>query len=182
MWASEEQAASIVTAGGVIAYPTEAVYGLGCDPLDQAAVMRLLAIKQRPVDKGLILLAGETAQLQDWVLASEMQWRQMSARWPAPVTFLVTPSANVPDWIKGKHDKVAVRVSGHPGARRIALLARTPIVSTSANLAGKDAHRFAEALHEELGSQLDGVVRGECNISDRPSTIIDLETGRIVRE
>lgn len=182
MWVSLSEAAGIVTSGGVIAYPTEAVYGLGCDPLNQQAVMRLLAIKQRPVHKGLILLASHTDQLKTWVDATPEQWQQMDAKWPAAVTFLVTPTAKVPAWITGEHPKVAVRVSGHAGARAIAQQANTPIVSTSANLAGEDAYRLAGDVAKALGSLLDGVVQGDCNISDRPSTIIDLETQQIIRQ
>src|SRR5690606_23762591 len=181
MWLSVQQAAASIGAGGVVAYPTEAVYGLGCDPLNQAAVLRLLAIKQRPVSKGLILLADSSEPLRDWVNASSAEWQQMEARWPGPVTFLVPVSARVPDWIKGEHDKVAVRVSGHPLARELARAAGMPIVSTSANRAGAAAHRNAEPLEAELGAELDGVVRGECNISDRPSTIIDLASQTIIR-
>lgn len=181
MWLSVQQAASCLRAGGVIAYPTEAVFGLGCHPLDEAAVMRLLAIKQRPVEKGLILLADNSAQLRDWVQASDAEWQQMEARWPGPVTFLVPISPKVPAWIRGDHAKVAIRVSGHPLARELARLADTPIVSTSANRAGAEAHRHDEGLAAELGAELDGVVRGECHISDRPSTIIDLATQTVLR-
>lgn len=181
MWLSVEDAATKIGTGGVVAYPTEAVFGLGCDPLDHAAVTRLLAIKQRPESKGLILLADSSEQLRAWVQASAEEWQCMEARWPGPVTFLVTPTDKVPVWIKGEHAKVAVRVSGHPLARELSRRAGTPIVSTSANLAGKEAHRQAQALADELGGLLDGIVAGECNISDRPSTIIDLATQAVLR-
>lgn len=182
MLASVKQAVEIVGRGGVIAYPTEAVFGLGCDPLNQAAVERLLAIKQRPQSKGLILLAASTQQLKSWIVASPQQWQQMNARWPAAVTFLVTPTPKVPAWIKGGHDTVAVRVSAHPLARQLALATNTPIVSTSANRSGQPAHRHAAELVVDLGTELDAVVDGACNISDRPSTIIDLESGKILRK
>lgn len=181
MWLSVQQAAARIGAGGVVAYPTEAVYGLGCDPLNEAAVTRLLAIKQRPLEKGLILLADSSEQLRDWVIASRAEWRQMQARWPGPVTFLVPVSAKVPAWIKGAHETVAIRVSGHPQARALARAAGLPIVSTSANRAGAVAHRNAEPLAAELGMELDGIVQGACNISERPSTIIDLASQTIIR-
>lgn len=181
MWLSVEKAAQRIRDGAVVAYPTEAVFGLGCDPCNEAAVMQLLAIKQRPVNKGLILLAGSCEQLHDWVQASAADWQKMQARWPGPVTFLVPASKRVPAWIRGDHASVAIRVSGHPLARQLALAAATPIVSTSANLAGCDAHRYQQSLAAELGAQLDGIVAGDCNISTRPSTIIDLASNTVIR-
>lgn len=181
IWLTLSDAAAQIQAGGVIAYPTEAVFGLGCDPLNETAVRRLLAIKQRPEEKGLILLADDAAQLSGWVTASEDDWQTMQARWPGPVTFLVPVTPKVPRWITGKHRKVAVRVCGHPLARELALAANTPIVSTSANLAGEPSHREAGPLHQQLGNQLDGILPGECNLSDHPSTIIDLETRAVIR-
>jgi L-threonylcarbamoyladenylate synthase len=129
----------------------------------------------------LILLADNSEQLRDWVLASDEEWQQMEARWPGPVTFLVAVSSKVPVWIKGEHNKVAIRVSGHPLARKLACLAGMPIVSTSANRSGVAAHRNPEPLEAEMGDELDGIVHGECNISDRPSTIIDLASQTIIR-
>lgn len=181
MWLSVDAAARQIRGGGVVAYPTEAVFGLGCDPANQTAVMRLLAIKQRPVSKGLILLAGTSEQLHGWVQATATDWQKMQARWPGPVTFLVPACECVPAWVRGDHASVAVRVSGHPLARQLALAAGTPIVSTSANLAGCDAHRYQQPLADELGAQLDGIVAGDCNISSRPSTIIDLASNAIIR-
>ena len=174
-------AADSIRAGGVVAYPTEAVYGLGCDPLDYRAVLRVLEIKGRPVEKGLILLAADAQQLHPWIDVTDAQLARMSEAWPGPVTFLVTPSPLVPDWITGRFDKVAVRVSGHPLARRLAALAGTPIVSTSANRAGQPSlkNRFQVARH--FSSQVDFIVTGQCNLAARPSTIVDLESGKVLR-
>ncbi len=181
MWSSIEETAAAIRQGGVVAYPTEGVFGLGCDPANEAAVQRLLHIKQRPLSKGLILLAASTAQLQGWIDASQTEWDTLQATWPAAVTFLVTPTSQVPDWIRGDHNKVAVRVCAHPLARQLAQIAATPIVSTSANLAGQPSLKEADAVQQQLGSQLDAVLFGECNISDKPSTIIDLATQRVIR-
>lgn len=175
------RAALKIRDGGVVAYPTEAVYGLGCDPLDYRAVLRLLAIKQRPESKGLILLAADAEQLRPWLAVDEAGWQTMEARWPGPFTFLATPSPLVPDWITGEFDRVAVRVSGHPVARRLAALAGTPIVSTSANVSGRPSTRNQFQVARQLAGEVDFIVTGQCNLADRPSTIIDLDTGKVIR-
>ena len=100
-------AAHIIRAGGVIAYPTETVYGLGCDPFDEDAVRRLLAIKQRPVEKGLILVASDLDQLDGLVHLDDAQRERLRQAWPAPVTYLLDATERVPAWIRGVHPKVA---------------------------------------------------------------------------
>ena len=113
------QAARAIREGGVVAYPTEAVYGLGCDPLNARAVDRLLAIKQRPMHKGLILLGADLDQLRPFVDLPEETLAPLKA-WPVGTTYLVPASSLVPEWIRGEHAKVAVRVSHHPLAARLA--------------------------------------------------------------
>ncbi|NUO77227.1 MAG: tRNA threonylcarbamoyladenosine biosynthesis protein RimN, partial [Lysobacter sp.] len=110
-------AAALLRRGGVLLYPTEAVWGIGCDPFDEAALLRLLAIKQRPVDKGVILIAGALAQfdgLLDWDALPADRRDAVLASWPGPHTWIVPATARVPRWITGAHDGVAVRVSAHP--------------------------------------------------------------------
>ena len=159
-------AAHIIRAGGVIAYPTETVYGLGCDPFDEDAVRRLLAIKQRPVEKGLILVASDLDQLDGL----------------APVTYLLDATERVPAWIRGVHPKVAVRVSAHPLARALVAAVGTPIVSTSANRAGRPPGRNRFQVGKALGGDLDFIVTGDCDPRGKPSTIIDLQSGRTLRD
>ncbi|EKF74303.1 Sua5/YciO/YrdC/YwlC family protein [Alcanivorax hongdengensis A-11-3] len=174
-------AADILRHGGLVAYPTEAVYGLGCDPFDEAAVMRLLAVKQRPVAKGLILLAADLPQLLPYIKVTAAQQAKLASSWPAPVTFLVEASERVPAWVRGEHAKVAVRVSAHPLARQLAALAGGPIISTSANISGRPSARNRFQVARQLGEQVDFVVTGDCDRASKPSTIIDLETGRTLR-
>src|SRR5688572_25705866 len=134
-----ENAARAIRDGGVIAYPTEAVWGLGCDPFDEAAVARLLAIKQRDVAKGLILVAGERAQfddLLDWSTLPAERLAAVEASWPGPNTWIVPATARVPRWITGAHHGVAVRVSAHPLVAALCGKLGGPLVSTSANRAG----------------------------------------------
>ncbi|KAF0808314.1 Sua5/YciO/YrdC/YwlC family protein [Alcanivorax xiamenensis] len=176
-----DTAARIVHAGGVIAYPTETVYGLGCDPFNREAVNRLLAIKSRPWRKGLIMVAADLSQLDGLVVLSDAERRQLSDIWPAPVTYLLPATPAVPEWVRGEHAKVAVRVSPHPLVRALARAVGTPIISTSANRAGQPPARNRFQVARVMGEELDFIVTGDCDPRARPSTIIDLETGRVVR-
>lgn len=177
-----DTAVRILRAGGVIAYPTETVYGLGCDPFDEQAVARLLRIKQRPVEKGLILIAADLAQLAGLVRLDREQRDHLESQWPAPITYLLPATPAVPTWIRGRHDKVAVRVSAHPVARALAAAAGMPIVSTSANRSGQPPARNRLNVTRRLGAELDFVVAGDTGPRGRPSIIIDLESGRVVRD
>ncbi|HAB87155.1 MAG TPA: tRNA threonylcarbamoyladenosine biosynthesis protein RimN, partial [Pseudomonas sp.] len=110
-----QQVARVVRAGGVIAYPTEAVWGVGCDPWDEDAVLRLLALKERPVEKGLILIA-DTVEQFDFLLDDlpERWLDRLAGTWPGPNTWLVPHRGRLPEWITGRHDSVALRVTDHP--------------------------------------------------------------------
>ena len=181
---SPNEAAAALRAGGVIAYPTEAVWGLGCDPFDEAAVLRLLAIKQRPVDKGLILIAGAAAQLDgllDWDRVPPARRADALAGWPGPNTWIVPATARVPAWITGAHDGVAVRISAHPLVVDLCAAFGGPLVSTSANLAGAPPAYARAALDPSLLARCDGVTTGETGGLAAPSTIRDARTGALLR-
>ena len=170
--------------GGVIAYPTEAVWGVGCDPLDETAVMRLLAIKQRPADKGLILVAGATGQfdgLLDWDALPTDRSEAVFASWPGPHTWIVPATGRVPHWITGAHDGVAVRVSAHPVVAALCAAFGRPLVSTSANLAGAAPAFDRGQLDMTLLKQLDGVCEGETGGLAAPTPIRDARTGTQLR-
>ncbi|MFC3608046.1 L-threonylcarbamoyladenylate synthase [Stutzerimonas tarimensis] len=175
------QAARVVQAGGVIAYPTEAVWGLGCDPWDGEAVLQLLALKARPMEKGLILVAENMAQF-DFLLHDlpEIWLDRLAGSWPGPYTWLVPHQNRLPTWICGQHDSVALRVSDHPLVRR--LCAQTgPLVSTSANPAGRPAARSRLRVQQYFGDSLDLVVSGALGGRRNPSLIRDLRSGDVVR-
>ena len=107
------QAVRALRHGGIIAYPTEAVYGLGCDPLNAAAVLRLLALKNRPMDKGLILIASDFQHLAPFVHAPDPDiMRRISATWPGPVTWLLPAKAETPTWLRGAHDTFDTALGG----------------------------------------------------------------------
>lgn len=146
---SLEQATAALRRGEIVAYPTEAVWGLGCDPFDAAAVQRLLALKQRPQAKGVILIAAGIEQLLPWIdLAGLPDARRVEllASWPGPHTWTVPCRESVPDWLRGEHDSLAVRVTAHPLAAALCRAFDGPLVSTSANLAGAPPARRVEEL------------------------------------
>lgn len=170
-------------AGGVIAYPTEAIWGLGCDPYNRAATYRLLQIKQRPVHKGLILVASSPDQLEP-LLASlnPTQLSRVLASWPGPTTWLIPDHHNcIPSWVKGMHSSVAIRVSAHPQVSAMCHHFGGPIVSTSANRAGASPAKTAIAVQKQMGNRLDGIFFGQLGDSHNPSTIIDAVTGQVFR-
>ncbi|MCL1551091.1 Sua5/YciO/YrdC/YwlC family protein [Xanthomonas nasturtii] len=182
---SPESAVAALTQGGVIAYPTEAVWGLGCDPRQQAAVLRLLEIKRRPVDKGVIVVASGVDVLRDWIDldALEPARRQaVLASWPGPHTWILPVTAQAPRWVTGEHDGLAVRISAHPLVAALCVAWGAPLVSTSANLAGGPPARSREALDPALLATIDGVVDGEVGALAQPTQIRDARSGQILRD
>lgn len=168
--------------GGIIAYPTEAVYGLGCDPNDAAAVLRLLDLKQRSWKKGLILIASHRHQLDPWLEPIGLSMEQeLEKCWPGPVTWLLPARPEVPVWLRGEHTTLAVRVTAHPQAAALCDVFGGAIVSTSANLAGHRAARSALQLQREMGEQIDYILHGEVGDQLKPTEIRDAATGRVVR-
>lgn len=175
-------AARVLHGRGVIAYPTEAVYGLGCDPLDGEAVAHLLALKRRSPAKGLILIAADRAQLAPYLLplSAELEAR-LDASWPGPVTWLLPARPEVPAWLRGAHDTLAVRVTAHPEAAALCRAFGGALVSTSANLAGRPPARSALAVRRSFRNTLDYILPGALGGASGPTEIRDGRSGRIVR-
>ena len=175
------RAARILYKGGIIAYPTEAVYGLGCLPDKRDAVYRLLLLKKRSVSKGLILVAAFPEQLEKYVYYPGASVRDMVlTSWPGPVTWLLPAKQGTPDWIKGSHTTVAVRVSGHPVVRALCREAGV-LVSTSANPEHKRPARTLRKVVEYFGHTLDYIVPGEIGGLAAPTEIRDAVSGDIIR-
>ena len=171
-----------IRSGGIIAYPTEAVYGLGCDPYHEQAVRRLLALKRRPARKGLILIAADFAQLEPFLQPlSPFDRAQLAATWPGPHTWLSPARPTTPSWLRGQHDTLAVRVTAHPLAAALCRACGYPLVSTSANLSGRPPARSALAVRRQLGRQLDYILAGPVGGAAQPTTIRDLRTGLRIR-
>ncbi len=177
-------AAALLTRGGIIAYPTEAVWGLGCDPRNQAAVLRLLALKQREIGKGLILVAADVAQLAPFVDPAALDPAQRDAvlaTWPGPHTWIMPAAAGAPRWITGEHDGIAVRVSAHPVVAALCDAFGGALVSTSANPAGAPPPKTLEAFDDALLAGIDALVPGDTGGFDRPTGIRDARTGDALR-
>ena len=171
-----DEARALIQAGRVIAYPTEAVYGLGCDPFNQHAVDALLTLKQRSKSKGLIVLVSDWAQV--WPLIGDVPESELDAvkkTWPGPVTWIFPKSDLVPSWLSGEYAGIAIRMTAHPVAR--ALCEYAPIVSTSANLAGGEPARNFEVLDALFPEGVAGVVVGELGGDVTPSEIHDVLDG-----
>jgi len=171
-----------VARGGLIAYPTEAVYGLGCDPENGHAVRRLLALKARPERKGLILIAADWAQLEPYVQTLEpATMAAIHATWPGPVTWLLPARRETPRWLTGEHQTLAVRVTDHPLAAALCRQWGGPLVSTSANRASQPPARTALGVRRALGPGVDYLLVGPCGGNERPSSIRDARTGAVLR-
>ena len=177
------EAANIIKQGGVAAYPTEAVWGLGCDPWNRSAVYRILDIKSRPVEKGVILIGYCEDQFAPLLNPLSREDRgKLSACWPGPYTWLIPDPDNwIPEWIKGQFDTVAVRVSAHPRVQELCRAVGHPIVSTSANRAGEDPLLTLGDVNKEFSSELEAIVDGETDSQRIPSQIRDLRSGKIIR-
>jgi len=175
------RAADIVHNGGIIAYPTEAVYGLGCDPDNYLAVSHLLDIKQRSIDKGLILIAADFEQLKPYIgYISKSTYRKIEESWPGPVTWLLPKAEQTPSWLCGKHDKIAVRVTAHPIAAALCRACGSALVSTSANRQGHAPARNSLAVRRKVRG-IDKILHGATGGLTRPSAIIDALSGKLIR-
>ncbi|WP_404400911.1 Sua5/YciO/YrdC/YwlC family protein [Idiomarina seosinensis] len=170
--------------GGVIAYPTEAVFGLGCDPTDDTAIKQILALKRRPVEKGLILIAADYSQLlpyiDDRAIPQDKRFQVLS-HWPGPVTLILPARKSVSEWLTGGRDTIAVRVTAFEPVRALCRKLGTALVSTSANPAGEEPARTADEVRSYFGDQLSWVWDAETGGARSPSKIIDPLTEKVFR-
>ncbi|HQT26800.1 MAG TPA: L-threonylcarbamoyladenylate synthase [Burkholderiales bacterium] len=166
-------------AGGVIAYPTESCYGLGCIPENRDAVRALLKLKKRRKSRGLILIAGRMREIRRY-MKHLPEKEALNKFWPGPNTLLLPASRHVPVWIRGNHEKVALRITAHRDAARLCNALSTALVSTSANVTGTKPAKSYRECTSRFGRQV-LVVPGKIGKRRHPSTIMDFETGKIFR-
>ncbi|WP_353571446.1 Sua5/YciO/YrdC/YwlC family protein [Candidatus Albibeggiatoa sp. nov. BB20] len=179
-----QHAKYILKQAGIIAYPTEAVYGLGCDPDCESAVNKILTLKQRHWSKGLILIAYDFSQLERYVLPlNSVLEQQVLTTWEQKkvVTWLLPAHPKTPKWLTGRSDKIAVRVTHHPIAAQLCKTWRKPLVSTSANRSGQAPAKTSLRVRQVFQQQLDYVVAGELGTQDKPSEIRDALTQEVLR-
>jgi L-threonylcarbamoyladenylate synthase len=177
------RAAHYLQQGGIVAYPTEGVWGLGCDPFNEEAVHKLLAIKKRPVEKGLILVAGSAKQITPLLKPlNSTQMKLLDESWPGPVTWLLPDAEQlIPSWIKGKFASVAVRVSAHPPVVQLCSAFGGLLVSTSANPAAFPPARTRLRVATWFDGRIDYILPGKLGGQSGPSSIRDLATASVIR-
>jgi L-threonylcarbamoyladenylate synthase len=177
-----DQAARHIVAGGVVAYPTEAVYGIGCLPLCETALDRIIALKRRDAAKGLILVAADIEQLARFAEIPNAEiGRAIRSSWPGPVTWVLPARRGLPAQLTGGRATIAVRVSDHAIVGRLCRRAGSALVSTSANSSGHAPARSALAVRRALGREIDFVLAGPLGGAARPTEIRDAATGKVLR-
>lgn len=177
-----QRAAETIRAGGLVAYPTEAVFGLGCDPTIEATVERLLHLKRRLRDKGLILIAAAFDQLDRFLdPLTPDQMLRVERTWPGPVTWLIPASHAAPTLLRANHTTLAVRVTAHPVAAELCRRVGGALVSTSANVGDEQPATSAAEVRRIFGDKLDFVLDAPVGEHARPTEIRDAITGNVVR-
>lgn len=176
-------AVAALRAGGVVAYPTEAVWGLGCDPRNRTAFERLFALKQRAPEQGVLLIAADFAQIAPYIdlaatPAAALARAQVS--WPGPHTWIFPRAGDVPAWLAGAHAGIALRVTAHAPAAALCRAFGGALVSTSANLHGAAPARDAAAVRAAFGDRV-VLVDGPLGGLERPTPIRDAVSGKFIR-
>ncbi|HTK01505.1 MAG TPA: Sua5/YciO/YrdC/YwlC family protein [Bordetella sp.] len=179
-----EEAAVAITRGGIVAHATEAVYGLACNPFDQKAVTALARLKGRSIDQGFLLIAADFGQIEpliDMAAVPAARLRGIQDRWPGPITFVFPSSAIVPDWVRGTHPSIALRVTAHPQSAALCNTFGGPLVSTSANPHGKPPAVDTAALLDYFPTELAAVLEGKLGGLAKPTPIEDAISGETLR-
>jgi L-threonylcarbamoyladenylate synthase len=171
-----------IAAGGVIAYPTDTVYGLGCNPFNAAAVLHLLALKHRSPEHGVILVGSDLKQFQPFLLPLDKATRNRVTRSNGrPVTWVLPCQPDTPTWLTGQYDTLAIRVTHHPVATALCECWGGPLVSSSANIHNRQPATSPLTVRKTFHGQLDYILHGPAGASNIPSTIRDAITGEVLR-
>lgn len=169
--------------GFVFAYPTEAVYGLGCNPFDEAAINHILSIKKRPSHQRFILIASHWKQILPLIQSiEETLLEQVKASWPGPFTWVFPASDTAPSWLVDKNNTIALRLTAHPIASQLCQIANIPLISTSANLSGESPCRTYEETRKIFSHLVDYIIDGSVNHLLNPTPIRDVLTGQFLRK
>ncbi|MCV2401694.1 Sua5/YciO/YrdC/YwlC family protein [Marinomonas sp. C2222] len=179
---SVAELADILNAGGVIAYPTEAVWGLGCDPFNENAVRKILALKSRPEYKGLILIAGHPDELTPWLdTLDEDACKRLTQINEAPISWVVPDVEITPSWVRGEHQSVAIRLTQHQPIQTLCKAFNGVIVSTSANPSGLDPALNIEEVKTYFSDKVDAIYDAPTGSATQPSQVRDLLTDKLFR-
>ena len=168
--------------GGLIAYPTESCYGLGCDPDNRQAVLRLLKLKGRPQHKGLILIAAHYRQIERYLQPISMtEQAKLHNDGAQVITYLMPARPFTPRWLRGEHNTLAIRLTAHPFAKQLCRSTGSALVSTSANHSGQQPAKTYADCQRLFGNDV-WVLRGAVGKRKQPSTIRSWLDGKIVRQ
>lgn len=177
-----KKAIQIINRGGVICYPTESVYGLGCAPYDLEAVLYLIALKKRSIRKGLLLVAGNVSQLEPYIdINDTLAITNLTKATDKPMTWIVTCNPSTPPWLIGEHQTIAVRISNHPIIKQLCTEFNGAIVSTSANISGQRSARSHWLVRKRFGKKIDYYVPGDLGAFKSESEIRNSITGEVIR-
>lgn len=169
--------------GKIIAYPTEAIYGLGCDPFNQAAVDRLLKIKNRPEEKGFILIADNWQRVENLVKPIDKTLlKKILSTWPNHITWIFPASSKTPEWIRGAHTTIAIRITSFPVAKKLCEMFEKPIISTSANIEGTKPLKTEKEVKKIFKNQIDYIIDAPVGNHEKPSEMREALTGNVIRE
>ncbi len=178
-----QHAVQVLQKGGIIAYPTEAVFGLGCLPDKPQSIKKLLLLKQRSMEKGLILLASELSQLSDYLCPLESAVLQkITTSWPGPTTWVLPTPEKTSVLIKGRFNSIAVRISDHPIVQTLCQECQSAIISTSANITGGEMSYTIDDVRQYFDHELDYLLDGELGHSKTPTIIKDALTNKVIRD
>tara|TARA_R110002110_G_scaffold65206_5_gene180088 strand:+ start:33441 stop:34064 length:624 start_codon:yes stop_codon:yes gene_type:complete len=170
--------------GRVIVYPTESVYGFGCDPLQPEAIQKIVTLKQREPRKGFILIVSNFSQLEpyiDWEKVPREKWQTVEASWPGPVTWVLPAQSHINRLLLGPERTIAIRMSAHPVAQSLCEHMKGAIVSTSANFSAQAPLMQSIDILTHFSSDIAGVVAGDLGGDDKPSWVIDFASYKVLR-
>ncbi|MBQ7192858.1 MAG: threonylcarbamoyl-AMP synthase [Synergistaceae bacterium] len=167
-------AAQVIKSGGLVAFPTETVYGLGADALNPEAVKKIFIAKQRPQDKALILHVNTIQQASSLVEMNDEALKLAERFWPGPLTLVLPAKEIVPSVTRAGLSTAAVRMPDNPAALALIEAAGTPIAAPSANLSGRPSPKDAQAVLRDLDGRIDMIIDGGKTKIGTPSTIIDM--------
>lgn len=174
-----EDIETVFKQGGVFAYPTESVFGLGCDPDNDIAINKLLGIKERSIHKGLILIASDFSQVEKYlqpILSSQIQFTKASE-----TTYIFPALTSTSTYLTGDFNSLAIRITTHPLVRSLCAVLGSAIVSTSANTSGQPPAMSVEAVSIQLDHKIDALLDGELGNLSKPTQIRDSISGEIIR-
>jgi len=171
--------------GKVIVYPTESVYGFGCDPMQPQAIEKIIALKKRPSHKGFILIISHISQLDlylDKDKVTERNWGVVEKSWPGPVTWILPAKKDVNDFLLGPNQTIAIRMTAHPISKALCDEMNGAIVSTSVNRSEQAPIKQPEIIQSQFSGNISGIVAGDLGTQSKPSWVIDFATQSVLRQ